>query len=1049
MGEPAHQLHDDIEPDIRPDLRSLEGGGESSAPRRGHLSSVGGGDEAADSESRKLSALDGGGESTPRKSGHLSVAGGVSETSKGSTDTVGKGFNPAAAATPMGKLAAAKQAVWGSRRRKQASIGSVFLSILLIGGLLLMGQFLSSLKIATAVKALESRFAAASTQAAEGTVNKMFNQYMVDHVFPNIGKGSCKTTVDAGCVSTIKNSDNPVTQMFKAWKEDRLETKLAKRYGLVYGKSGTTYFLRLDGEKINLGNGSSAFGDSSVDAGTRSRIERLTSERIKKGTLWDRVVFHLRYAPFLKSKYGIRHCIQACDPLNKFTDKWETKKQAGKAYVIQRVISPLSESYGLILQCLLDPPACNTTELEPAEEGDVDRRSIFQKKLQTQLDAYAAKVSAEALKDIVAKANEIADKGFVDTITRDFVKKIGTLVGKDLSGDLTTKAIPVIGWVFMIASILQALEHLGPMLQHMYYATNSAAASQLFALYQTTSSEQAAGKVDATQLGSQTDTLSTNMDSSSKNKADITQAPTWQKYATNRNQAPQSYKCDDGKPVPKGSYVCYEEVLSKGNDVVDAISENVSKFVDAIPGVRQILFPLINAINDLLGAIFGPIFDLLCFGPCDAVVNAVGEKLTEFLQWVVNKLIPTAFSTVMSGARIFQMMAGGADVTYNKSCQVTQGCRLLTPAEANNIQTKQQLSLEQEFSERSTFARMFSTDTPYSMVSRLSVTFPSSLSVGLRNMGAILSQPFAQIGNSLSTIFSGNFAFAAVGVEADPFGVAQYGLPNKEIPDKPEQYWAANCAKYYDTTTKKLDLTHWLDKETLDPNTGEAVSKSPNICLALESGVQGGGTMSNNDFSKLNSSIPPTDNPTTTTVTPGVGGGLPSGSAKELAQQLLPYIPSKLRCGVFQPLNCPDIQNTAKGVSIRTSVCVVSAMDARILGMLLKLMQQGYSIQLNALCTDHPSLPGTDHHYGKAADIGAITVPGGTSVSMGGSASAPWTGARLSAAQTLLKDVTSFMPVSATQFGQTNCHPNFSFMDAFYQFTDTCHHIHIGIKVSA
>src|SRR4051812_15511683 len=40
MGEPAYQLPEDDKPDIRPDLHALEGGGETSEPRRGHLRSA-------------------------------------------------------------------------------------------------------------------------------------------------------------------------------------------------------------------------------------------------------------------------------------------------------------------------------------------------------------------------------------------------------------------------------------------------------------------------------------------------------------------------------------------------------------------------------------------------------------------------------------------------------------------------------------------------------------------------------------------------------------------------------------------------------------------------------------------------------------------------------------------------------------------------------------------------------------------------------------------------------------------------------------------------
>lgn len=47
MGAPKYRPEEDIQPDIRPDLGVIQGGGESTPPRRGHLRSVGDGDDSA------------------------------------------------------------------------------------------------------------------------------------------------------------------------------------------------------------------------------------------------------------------------------------------------------------------------------------------------------------------------------------------------------------------------------------------------------------------------------------------------------------------------------------------------------------------------------------------------------------------------------------------------------------------------------------------------------------------------------------------------------------------------------------------------------------------------------------------------------------------------------------------------------------------------------------------------------------------------------------------------------------------------------------------
>jgi hypothetical protein len=87
-----------------------------------------------------------------------------------------------------------------------------------------------------------------------------------------------------------------------------------------------------------------------------------------------------------------------------------------------------------------------------------------------------------------------------------------------------------------------------------------------------------------------------------------------------------------------------------------------------------------------------------------------------------------------------------------------------------------------------------------------------------------------------------------------------------------------------------------------------------------------------------------------TTPQSAVIGGLPSGSAQDLAAQLKPYVDNgKIKC---LSSGCPDIVKTASGESIKNGSCYVDALDSSLLGMLLKLAQMGHTFILSAVCSD-------------------------------------------------------------------------------------------------
>jgi len=174
------------------------------------------------------------------------------------------------------------------------------------------------------------------------------------------------------------------------------------------------------------------------------------------------------------------------------------------------------------------------------------------------------------------------------------------------------------------------------------------------------------------------------------------------------------------------------------------------------------------------------------------------------------------------------------------------------------------------------------------------------------------------------------------------------------------------------------------------------------------------------------------------------GGSLPSGTAQQLAQQLVPFVNNgKIKCvGLGGNIGCSDITNTANNVSIQGGLgCQVDSLQPGLLGMLLKLVQMGHTFSLSALCSDHHDDGLAGHAGGRAADFNTID-----GVFMGPDATSPWTSDKLQAGEKLDQDIASFMPAS-TGFGQKQCHPEFPFLNGFSLFDDTCNHQHVQVEI--
>jgi hypothetical protein len=427
----------------------------------------------------------------------------------------------------------------------------------------------------------------------------------------------------------------------------------------------------------------------------------------------------------------------------------------------------------------------------------------------------------------------------------------------------------------------------------------------------------------------------------------------------------------------------------------------------------------------------------------------------------------TPFPTPLSGPLGGSLLAYGAREMGNTSNRASGGVEL-SSAESAMLEKKQQLADQQEFRSKSLFAQMFDLHDYRTPVSR----FADSLSPNpAKNVGSMLSG-LTNISGTLSRVFSSLWPQAHAANEPYDWGFPQYGIPTEllndsglEDPydnaDKVSALLNSGDQKYIEKAKScfGVDINKGTDgwdataAEEVNPNEQSYTDahcndlSDPNwkrvILFVFDTRTMetidcymGGTTTSDESCSKAGFDTPVDTASSSATSS----GSMPSGSAKELASQLLPYIKDgKIACN-FQGANCPDIQGTAAGNSIKNGSCNVDALAPNLVGLLLHLVQQGHTFVLSAICSDHPSNPGSQHHKGEAADFNFID-----GVFIGPSGTAPWDAQKLKVASKLDQDAAAVLPKSS-QFGQKQCGAGtFTFLSGFNLINDGCHHQHIGV----
>lgn len=552
--------------------------------------------------------------------------------------------------------------------------------------------------------------------------------------------------------------------------------------------------------------------------------------------------------------------------------------------IVERVIVPRNETLGLIIVCILDGSCDQTTTT-----NDGEKTTNVQSRLQAKLAQLEADESGKFL-SVLTHSRSVLEDGYQKALLKAVTAKLFKQELSDKTASQAVKVVPIIGWVDAAASTVKAVDKAPQEIRMASYLTNATAMISLWGTYRVYADEIKSGNVDPAIMGSFINTLGAGQPNDIGGSASAEESPLYQKLIDGKLSTSTKYRCADGGPVPKGQPVCTEEVTGGNLSIVGSLEAiRDSSWFKAINGLAGFWNSTIAKPIRAATKAFSRVGDfLLTHTPgYNQLVSHISSAAQPLADAFVNKLVPSPFGNVrgsdspsndssapvltlmdklaspvyaadeggsdsgyMSGGRVFNLIAGGADASGNEYAHNGLGAKTLTPEQSAAIINEQLDNEYQQYKSQPLLTRLFDTNSEYSPVSKLALAMPATKADMLRSIGSILTNPIAKLSSVFGSLFSPHRAFAAASAAPDPFGIPQYGYPSgdatlAEANKDPENYWSKNCSS--DGTTidwKKPVNAKWQDaglKADETSSTGMPENASTNPCLLLQATVGSAG----------------------------------------------------------------------------------------------------------------------------------------------------------------------------------------------------------------
>lgn len=528
-----------------------------------------------------------------------------------------------------------------------------------------------------------------------------------------------------GTEGAVVTGKGPVSSLIATLRtnrfEDTLKQALAEK-GVNYETDGKTLKLSRNGK--SLGTFNSKTTESELlkvfdgDEITKKVINDLVKEKIPTWRFFKRA----KFASWLRLKYNIP----------KFGTKKSTETDKEKKLAdIQE--DRLNGRYGQYadnlvgaIECVMGESSCPVDD--PSKAGFVEK-----------LRDSAGK-KASAVKDAVKTAVQEQTKIIVNDTTKAITAKIYTKVVDQFIKKFAVKAIPIIGWIDLAAT----LDHVAwEFAENDYMAKVPAyyraiSYAQMYGEWIGYGDQAKAGDMDNDVMAMLTSQLDGAETSQAFNyiQGDSSRGTAVKVRVDENNPSLVKQVWEQYKTTPSGWYSQYVS-----HPVMNA-------YYYTIGGGG-----LLGALGDFAGSLISKGFAF--------VTSWVPETWTEAIQAYMSDVFGKLFIAIgMSadpldqGADWFNDVYAGGDVSFNTYCK-EMGCRKLTNEQIASSDQSIAAEKANDIKNKGWAYALFSPDATQSVTNQLAMTLPSSLSLSNLNLTDGLGQLASIIANTPGRLFGG------------------------------------------------------------------------------------------------------------------------------------------------------------------------------------------------------------------------------------------------------------------------------------------------------
>ena len=531
------------------------------------------------------------------------------------------------------------------------------------------------------------------------------------------------------------------------------EKRMAAR-GLVITQTSDGVKLTQNGRP--LGGGKSLKNEQAIiDALERDNISnKVLKDIIREDIPSWRWMKRAKFAKWLRIKYGVpRYGLTNSDK-----EDPEEKKKEMDTERAERAADRASNNFRGLLSCILSG-SCEAID----GEGEASNKEEEASETANDVDAAADESVEEVKKNGLGTSEETTK-----SVSKLLVSKLGT------------KAIPIIGWIDLVATLDHFAHEAGDndYVGKIAAYYKGAAYAAIYAEWSGYSSQTQLGAMDPEYVG----VLANELNDAEK------------------AQAFQAVMGDSSKGVPIETLVNSDKP-SGAKELYDSILNGPLGFTN-----KYIGHPLLNAyyetiggggflgwvaggLGDLLGSILSPISGVIGDLTPDSVKDLASETVAKLGPFIL-KTFGLTIDEFDKGPKLMNNIMGGGVVSANDYCMEI-GCRKLSSEQAYLQNKSVATERAADTKEKGVLYAMFNTDHPTSLTNQIAYTMPTTVEGGLSSVARAVSSVPSRLASLIMPRTQADEVVAYEGL----YGVAPYGATAADVnqPLAPELITGGTC----------------------------------------------------------------------------------------------------------------------------------------------------------------------------------------------------------------------------------------------------------------